>query len=558
MHFRRLRMEPLEDRRLLATFSVINLLDGPVTAAGQLPGSLRQAIFDANATVAKDEIVFGTTTGTINLSAGELVISKPLDILGSGQNSLTIDAHDNSRIFSVEVAAGAVLIRDLKLKNGNVASGPGGAVRFLSTGTLSIEECQIISSRTVASASHGGGIYSAGALLLKDAIIEDNSVEGSNSDGGGIYAAGSIEIVNSIVRDNFARGSGGGIRAQGIVTVTNSAIIGNNTNGPGADGGGIYGFQDIVVEGSTISGNYTTGQNADGGGIFAIRDLDISHSTITDNETQGSQAIGGGVAVLSTAGTRTLAVTHSILQGNSSVPLGDDMGFLGAGTVAVATSYSVLGTNSVLTAAQSAAINGGTGNLLNVNPLLGALQNNGGPTLTHALLPGSPAINKGNTSAASGAGGVPSSDQRGAGFARVSGGRIDMGAFEVQNLTADYDSDGDVDGRDFLRWQRNPSIGNLVDWRNQYGSAGLIATIEADSSASLVDDAVVSTWFLTDSPSDSATDEGIVLEEPELIAVVDNAFENWSSPVRPNVRDFGDIAVRRAGVRSVIPAQAGI
>ncbi len=90
-----------------------------------------------------------------------------------------------------------------------------------------------------------------------------------------------------------------------------------------------------------------------------------------------------------------------------------------------------------------------------VDPLLGPLADNGGPTQTHALLPGSPAINAGDPNAMPGVDGVPLYDQRGEGFERVAGGRIDMGAFEVQPLQADFDKDGDVDGNDFLVWQTN-------------------------------------------------------------------------------------------------------
>jgi hypothetical protein len=86
---------------------------------------------------------------------------------------------------------------------------------------------------------------------------------------------------------------------------------------------------------------------------------------------------------------------------------------------------------------------------------LGPLAHNGGPTLTHALLPGSPAINAGDPAAMAGVDGVPLFDQRGEPFTRVYGGRIDIGAFEWQPnpLAGDYNFDGTVDAADYVVWQ---------------------------------------------------------------------------------------------------------
>src|SRR5207237_1489354 len=89
---RRLRFEPLEDRRVLATFTATNLLDGPVSAAGQLPGSLRQAIFDANNASGADTIDMSSISGTLAMTAGEFALTEAVTINGPGQSNLTIDA----------------------------------------------------------------------------------------------------------------------------------------------------------------------------------------------------------------------------------------------------------------------------------------------------------------------------------------------------------------------------------------------------------------------------------------------------------------------------------
>jgi hypothetical protein len=140
---------------------------------------------------------------------------------------------------------------------------------------------------------------------------------------------------------------------------------------------------------------------------------------------------------------------------------------------------------------------------------LEALANNGGPTRTHALKAGSPALNAGDATFDPAAFTPPLvHDQRGESFTRVAGGRIDLGAFEVQSASApsgDFDGDGDRDGNDFLIWQRGVGLtgaaatrakGNAdndgdVDgadlgvWRSQYGS-GLVAALEAEQAVAVV------------------------------------------------------------------------
>ena len=150
--------------------------------------------------------------------------------------------------------------------------------------------------------------------------------------------------------------------------------------------------------------------------------------------------------------TNLLQLSGSIIAGNTSLADAPDLLRIGSGPLSV--DFSLIGnsTGSGITPGT------GVGNLLETDPLLGVLQDNGGPTQTHALLPGSPAIDMGDPTAIAGSNEVPLYDQRGNGFHRVSGGRIDIGSFEVQSTDfreADFDEDGDVDGSDFLAWQVN-------------------------------------------------------------------------------------------------------
>jgi hypothetical protein len=196
---------------------------------------------------------------------------------------------------------------------------------------------------------------------------------------------------------------------------------------------------------SAISGN----KGSSGGGIWAVGNVDIAFSTITNNQA----TIGGG-GIWTSSDTSTSVLSHAIVAGNSRVtdgspPVADDL----AGNGTFELGYSLVGT-------AIGAINTtpGTINYFGVDPLLGPLANDGGPTQTHALLPGSPAIDAGDPTIQHD---PDQFDQRGDPFLRVADGDlpddivIDMGAYEAQSRpSADFDSDHDVDGSDFLAWQR--------------------------------------------------------------------------------------------------------
>jgi len=130
-----------------------------------------------------------------------------------------------------------------------------------------------------------------------------------------------------------------------------------------------------------------------------------------------------------------MTISHSIVAGNTAGGGNPDID-PGGGIFDV--NFSLLGTAVTPDA-------GGIGNQFEDSPLLGPLADNGGPTLTHALLAGSLAIDAGDPAAVAGAGNTPLFDQRGTGFDRVRAGRIDIGAFEVQTVTCDFDADGDCD-----------------------------------------------------------------------------------------------------------------
>jgi hypothetical protein len=153
--------------------------------------------------------------------------------------------------------------------------------------------------------------------------------------------------------------------------------------------------------------------------VGAANQTFIFSSTFTNNTAgNGTYGTGGAIHIQAAAG---FSLTNSIVSGNNAVTAGSDFRDV-TGTHTATVSFSLIGNtngNGVTTA---------NGNLINVAAGLGVLQNNGGATPTHALLPGSPAINQGNPAFVP----PPATDQRGAGFNRVINGRVDMGAYEFQ------------------------------------------------------------------------------------------------------------------------------
>lgn len=288
----------------------------------------------------------------------------------------------------------------------------------------------------------GGGVsINNGQLKIVDSTISGNTVSGGLSDGGGIYSWESdITITNSTISDNIVEGtslgSGGGIyNRHGNTTVINSTIANNSTDmtGDSGDGGGIFSRNgDLEVINSTVSGNSAFAKNyTDGGGIYSRNgNLTVVNSTISYNSTVGYSADGGGI--FSSSGIAT--ITNSTIYHNSADGLGGGL-FSGGRTnltntiIANSTGRdAVLNSNKIDTNVNNLIEDGHYNPFLSGDPGLGPLQNNGGSTETHALIPGSIAIDAGDNGGATGL----ASDQRGQGFDRILNGTVDIGAYEVQ------------------------------------------------------------------------------------------------------------------------------
>jgi CSLREA domain-containing protein len=571
LYRRRLWLEPLENRRLLAVVTVTTLSDTVDFNDGQT--SLREAIFAANIVPGADTIEFApnlTAAGPakILLAHGELAITDALTIDGPGSGLLTIDGQGNSRLFDLAPAGsyaagpppiGVCTIAGLTLTGGR-ASGPsdpfggntpGGAIRSATSSPLTIDDCIISANR--ADKGVGEAIFSRGDLTLVDCTISGNTSSSQsgvaaysfgritatdtairNNQGDGIDAFGDVALVRCIVEANGANASlGPGVFSLGNVTVDDSAIRNNtaggivakgtlslrqsivsgNTGGligsfestspagtpqlsrgagiyahggvelvdstvsgnrGAALGGGVFSDGSVSLSGSTISGNSASMY---GGGLFAAGDVAISYCTIANNSADGT---GGGI--FANRNVRQIVIAGSIVAGNTA-PLFDLKSDIYSRSAPIEATSSLIGDNYQTSLVESpVGVPDANGNLIGgpihgvIDPKLGPLADNGGfalpdgrHILTHALLPGSPAINAGDLAAVAGQDGVPTYDERGTPFSRVFGGRIDIGAFEYQassDLNLLVDTLADESDGNFARGDL--SLREAIELANMY------------------------------------------------------------------------------------------
>ena len=286
------------------------------------------------------------------------------------------------------------------------AAGISGVIR-LTTGELLVDKSVTINGAgadVLAVDGHAtSSVFQIGSG--KTVTISDLTIRnGEGNFGGGILNGGgaTLTITDSTLSGNIG-GFGGGIFNTGTLTIVNSTVSGNTAS----EGAGIYNGATSTITNSTFSGNAAPGA---GGGCVNLGTLQIANSTLSDN----SSGLGGSVFNIG-----TLQIGNTILNtGDSGANISNS-----GGTV------TSLGYN--LSSDDGGGFLTGPGDQINTDPMLGPLQDNGGPTFTHALLPASPAIDTGDPNFTP----PPFFDERGPGFDRVVNGRIDIGSFEVQTQT---------------------------------------------------------------------------------------------------------------------------
>jgi hypothetical protein len=377
--------------------------------------------------------------GGLHLVGGAVLLE---DCVLTGNGSRTATA--------VRMTDGTLTLRRTTVSDNGAVDG-GSAVHVMRT-TLLVEDCVVVrnegsangigincnagcvatiartsirSNHSTVASARGAGLMVFGVAEVSSSIISDNEPTGilvslnpsgppgnltllgstvsGNSDGG-ISSSGVLVVRDSVIRDNAGTSYGAGLRTSGTTLVERSAIVRNLLATPSGGGGAGIMVTDstssqgvLTIVNSTISGNVS---DARGGGIYALSgaEIEVVHSTIAFNVAQAS---GGGMDL---TGVGSCEVSGSLVAGNSAAGGSDDI----EGTW-ISLGHSIIGDGA------GWAASGGTAtDLVGVDPLLAPLASNGGPTPSHALRAGSPAIDSVDPAGCVGPDGAPLlQDQRG-------------------------------------------------------------------------------------------------------------------------------------------------
>jgi predicted outer membrane repeat protein len=340
--------------------------------------------FGGGISVQSATLATSTVSGNVaTTSGGGIFASTSVTLTGSTVNGNTSATGDGGGIF----CPGTVTLSATTIAANNSATSAGG----VAAGTASLTACTVTANHT---RGFGGGVSSVNTTLVASTVSE-NTADG---DGGGVLALQTLTADRSLVSDNLCGKNGGGINAVTVkltyTTVSsNSSGVGHGFAGSTGFGGGVYASHGSILN-CTIAENFAT---SFGGGVESAVSsggdfMHVKNTIIADNMTQtlaGAPDADGGFI---SEGHNLIGVID--FSTGFSNALGDQFGFASAP----------------------------------LDPLLGPLQNNGGPTKTHALLAGSPAIDHGDND------GAPATDQRGVARARDGDGNgskiVDIGAFE--------------------------------------------------------------------------------------------------------------------------------
>jgi len=339
--------------------------------------------------------------GTVHVAAGlyveNLVINFAVNLVGAGAPTTTIDGGESDTVIRITSAPNTPnVISGFTIQDGSVLSASlwkpaDEQVLYAGIKLPSIKMLQGLGPDGDGGGDCGGGIYISEThiVTLNDCTIRYNEAYY----GGGICNHGQLYMNRCTVRGNSAVSDGGGIY--------------NSLGGTGDSG-------KMWLTNCTISGNQLTANDVSrGAGIWNGGTMELLNCTIAYNSTTSfSGAVGGGFANLAPT---TAIFKNTIVANNTAGNSSYNNGYTGPGAVTVSQGHNLDSENSCNFNQPS--------DLVNTNPLLGPLQDNGGPTFTHALPEGSPAIDAGDNA------GAPATDQRGE--SRPQGSFCDIGAYEL-------------------------------------------------------------------------------------------------------------------------------
>jgi len=460
------------------------------------PGTLRDALANA---ADGDTINAAWVHGTIRLTSGELFVSQNVVITGPGPNNLTVDGNYLNSVFHIgsNVVAkltgltithgagddiGGGIYNDhamLTLINcaiiNNFGGGGGAGISnegYFGSATLNLVNSLVANNTNFVESSSGGGILNdaqdgIATVTLEKSIVRDNS---TGYLGGGIFNDGfdgnaTVVVVNSTLKNNNAYGSGGGIYNAGwsgtaSVTLENSTVTENQAG----TGGGVYnagygGTALVIITNCAITDNRCLYYGG-GGGLFngisgGSALMKLANSTISENSADFAGGIFSGedyVVPIIGPGDASLQILNCTISDNLAEAIylvngaGTGTVEIGSTIINASTLGSTISSGSSLVTSLGYNLSSDDGggvltnatDLINTDPRLGPLRDNGGPTWTQALLPDSPAIDQGKNFSGS------PFDQRGHRFARTfdnpfipnatGGDGTDIGAFEVQTI----------------------------------------------------------------------------------------------------------------------------
>jgi hypothetical protein len=374
--------------------------------------TLRAALEETNARGLPMAVV--VPSGTITLPLGVLAIASPVLVSGSCGGTTVVDGDGASGVFSL-TGAGAVTLADMIVQNGALVDDAGAGVAVLgmsnpvhATLRRLVVQHNVITGTITTGFRDGGGIHVYGAnaqASISDCVVVANTASGR---GGGVSIEGgaAATISRTAIVGNTATGYGGGLNADGgSCTVTESLFAGNTSDdyGGAVMAAGVTGA--LALTNTTLTGNV----GLRGGAIAGLgASITLLNDTLVGNRSTDSLvSVPGGIYAPS------VSMQNVILQGNV-----DASGSL-ANCFPATPAMASLGSNIADDASDCGMT--AAGDQPGVSAILGPLQDNGGPTETTALLPGSPGIDQGH--------GCPALDQRG--YPRPTDS-CDVGAFEVQ------------------------------------------------------------------------------------------------------------------------------